>query len=102
MKPRAKMIVSSIFLRVAICSPQIIGIGRRIIIKSVAMLKLLRAIREAKGLSQTPGWRGFHVLESGRQVKISLTNTATPKVDTKTMTAYAILRKILFERKIVM
>ena len=102
MKPRAKMIVSSIFLRVAICSLQTIGIGRRMMIKSVAMLKLLRAIRDCMVFLQTPGCRGSQAFESGRQVKTSLMITATPKTDTKPMTAYANLRNVLFERKIVM
>ena len=71
-------------------------------IKSVAMLILLRAIRDCKGLSQTPGCRGSQAFESGRQVKTSLMITATPNADTKPMTAYAKMRNVLFERKIVM
>ena len=81
------MIVSSIFLRVAICSVQIVGIGRRMMIKSVAMLILLTVIRDCWVFSQTPGFRGFQVFESGRQVKTSLMITAMPNVDTKPMTA---------------
>ena len=95
------MTVSSIFLRVAIWIPQTIGIGRIIMIKSVAILQLLRAIRYGKVFSQTPGWRGCHTLESGRHVKRSPRINAIPKADTRMMTAYAVLRKRSFERKIV-
>ena len=71
-------------------------------IKSVAMLQTLRAIRDCKVFSQTPGCKGFQAFESGRQVKTSLMIIATPKAETKPMTAYANLRNALFERKIVM
>ena len=101
MKPRAKTIVSSIFLRVAICSLQTIGIGRRRMIKSAAMLQLLRAIRDCKLFSQTPGRRGSQSFESGRQAKTILMISATPNADTKPITAYVNLRNVLFERKIV-
>ena len=102
MMPSAKMIVSSIFLRVAICSLQIIGIGSRMMNKSPTMLRVVRAIRDCKVCSQTPGCRGFQAFESGRQVKTSLMITEIPYPDTKAMTANANLRKVLFERKIVM
>lgn len=99
MKPRAKITVSSIFLRVAICIPQTIGIGKTRMIKSTAILQLLIAIRYGKVFTQTPGSRGCHILESGRQDKRTMRINDTPKADTRTITAYAILRKFVFERK---
>lgn len=101
MKPRAKITVSSIFLRTAIWIPQIIGMGKRRMSKSMVILQLLRAIRYGKVFTQTPGSRGCHILESGRQAKTSMRINDTPKADTRTMTAYAVLRNIVFERKIV-
>ena len=100
-KPRAKMIVSSTFLRVAICSPQTIGIGRRTMIRSIATLQLLSATADLMGLSHTPGWRGSQYLTSGRQVRKSLMTVPAPKPSTRTTTAYATMRNALFERKIV-
>ena len=101
-KPRAKMTVSSSFLRVAICSPQTMGIGRRTMVRSMATLQLLRATIDAKILPQTPGRRGSQYLASGRQVNTSLMTMPTPKAMTRIRIAYAALRKLLFERNSVM
>ena len=71
-------------------------------VRSAATLQLLRAIADARGLSQTPGWRGSQYLASGRQVKTSLITIPTPNATTRTNTAYATVRNVLFERKTVM
>ena len=70
-------------------------------IRSVAILQLLRAMEDLTGFSQVPGWRRSHALDSGRQVKKSLTKIATQKANTRTVTIYAAVRKALFGRKIV-
>ena len=101
-KPKAKVIESSIFLRVVICSPHTIGSGRNTMVRSAMILQLLRATRDPRGFSQIPGWSGSQYLASGRQVKTSLTTIPTPKATTRTNNAYATVRKALFERKIVM
>ena len=53
-----------------------------------------------------PSLRDSHDLKGERAVKRYLKSwamtTATPKADRRVMTAYAILRKVLFERKSVM
>ena len=53
--PRAKVIVSSTFLRVAMWSDQIIGIGRAMMVKSMATLQALAAIRFPTSFPQCPG-----------------------------------------------
>lgn len=66
----------------------------------MAILQLLIAMRYGKVFTQTPGSRGCHILESGRQAKTSMRINDTPKADTRTMTTYAVLRNLMFERKI--
>ena len=71
-------------------------------IKSTAILQLLRAIKIAIWFAQTPGRRVYQYLASGRQVRRDMRDTPTPKAITNPSTAYAVARNTLFERKIVM
>lgn len=102
MKPRPNVIVSAIFLRGAICSRQIIGIGKIIMIKSMLRLIILVATTESLLDPQTPGRRGSQFLANGRQIRNAMNMFPIPKAIGKAIAAYEVYRKGLFAPNMAM
>lgn len=86
--------LSAIFLRVAICRFQTIGIGKTMMIKSMTTLMILVERTDATIEAQCPGRVGFHVFSKGLQVKKVERKTPTPKASTNAITLDVILQKI--------
>ena len=94
--------VSSIFLRLDICSNQTMGIGKRMMVRSMNRLQMLKARRKSRRFPHVPDREGCQNLAVGMQMRTEATTTPTPKAITRTTTACATLRNVLFERNTVM